>query len=68
LNQGVISFFGLHQFAFGLLFGKRGLVWIDPRQGMTASQKNKQSFFSGKCLGTAWNTLERFGTPWNPSL
>jgi hypothetical protein len=32
--------------------------------GRQGRAKNKQSFFSEKWLGKAWNTLDRFGRTW----
>jgi hypothetical protein len=51
-KKWLIHFFGLLRFAYGLLFGQRGLIWVDPRRATQATTaqpiKNKQSFFSEK--------------------
>jgi hypothetical protein len=36
----------------------------DSRQYLEVAHKNKQSFFSRKSLGRAWNSLERLGKGW----
>jgi hypothetical protein len=41
-----------------------GLVGGHGKRGEERRAKNKQSFFSEKWLGKAWNTLDRFGRTW----